>query len=50
MGLSLTFIAALSAEIQQAGSALKLLPAGDFRVRDGRPTECDAWHLDARKR
>lgn len=41
------FIAALSAQIQSTGPALKLLPAGDFRARDGRPTECAAWRLDA---
>lgn len=41
------FIAALSAQIQSTGSTLKLLPAGEFRARDGRPTECDAWRLDA---
>lgn len=41
------FIAALSAQIQSTGTALKLLPAGEFRARDGRPTECAAWRLDA---
>ncbi|CAB3764134.1 phage protease [Paraburkholderia humisilvae] len=41
------FIAALSAQIQSAGTAIQLLPAGEFRARDGRPTECAAWHMDA---
>lgn len=41
------FIAALSAQIHNCSAALKLLPAGDFRARDGRPTECAAWRLDA---
>lgn len=41
------FIAALSAQIQSTGTTLKLLPAGEFRARDGRPTECAAWRLDA---
>ncbi|KDB09507.1 Mu phage/prophage I family protein [Burkholderia sp. lig30] len=40
-------IAALSAQIESSGSELKLLPAGDFRARDGRPAECAAWHMDA---
>lgn len=40
-------IAALSAQIASTGSELKLLPAGDFRARDGRPAECTAWHIDA---
>ncbi|MDR5803410.1 phage protease [Caballeronia sp. LZ001] len=41
------FIAALSAHIQNCSAALKLLPAGEFRARDGRPAECAAWRLDA---
>ncbi|WP_218921276.1 MULTISPECIES: phage protease, partial [unclassified Burkholderia] len=45
--MAIFFIAALSAQIQSTGTALKLLPAGDFRARDGRPTECAAWRLDA---
>lgn len=40
------FIAALTAHIESTGSELKLLPAGSFRARDGRPAECAAWHLD----
>ncbi|VVE59794.1 Mu-like prophage FluMu I protein [Pandoraea captiosa] len=40
-------IAALSAlEFDPASRALKLLPAGAFRARDGRPTDCPAWHMD----
>ncbi|TET04768.1 phage protease [Burkholderia cepacia] len=45
--MAIFFIAALSAQIQSTGTALKLLPAGEFRARDGRPTECAAWRLDA---
>lgn len=41
-------IAALSAlEFEPDARELKLLPAGEFRARDGRPTECAAWHMDA---
>ncbi|WP_189460731.1 phage protease [Jeongeupia chitinilytica] len=39
-------IAALTVEISQGQKAIKLLPAGDFRARDGRPVDCAAWHLD----
>ncbi|KVE36201.1 phage protease [Burkholderia sp. BDU5] len=45
--MAIFFIAALSAQIQSTGSTLKLLPAGEFRARDGRPTQCAAWRLDA---
>ncbi|MCX7204749.1 MAG: phage protease [Proteobacteria bacterium] len=34
----------LTTEIKQA---IKLLPAGEFRARDGRPEGCDAWVLDS---
>lgn len=40
-------IAVLTVELTQGQQAIKLLPAGDFRARDGRPAECAAWHLDA---
>lgn len=40
-------IAALTAQIETASAELQLLPAGDFRARDGRPVECAAWHMDA---
>ncbi|WP_350312370.1 phage protease [Dickeya fangzhongdai] len=37
-------IAALSAEINKASlGVIQLFPAGEFRARDGRPTECAAW-------
>ncbi len=39
-------IAALTVELTQGQQAIKLLPAGNFRARDGRPAECAAWHLD----
>ncbi|WP_175992317.1 phage protease [Burkholderia vietnamiensis] len=41
------FIAALSAQIKSAGNEIQLLPAGEFRSRDGRPTECATWRMDA---
>lgn len=41
------FIAALSAQISSVDNSLKLLPAGEFRARDGRPAECAGWHIDA---
>ncbi len=39
-------IAALTVELSPGQQAVKLLPAGDFRARDGRPAECAAWRLD----
>lgn len=46
-------IAALTVDLSQLGNAdgeaprvIKLLPAGTFRARDGRPAECAAWKLD----
>lgn len=41
--------AALSVELnpQQLKEPIKLLPAGEFRTRDGRPAECAAWVLDS---
>lgn len=46
-------IAALTVDLSQRGNAdgeaprvIKLLPAGTFRARDGRPAECAAWKLD----
>ncbi|WP_423197443.1 Mu-like prophage I protein [Cupriavidus sp. H19C3] len=39
-------IAHLSVEIPTGASVIQLLPAGSFRANDGRPTECDAWHID----
>lgn len=39
----------LSAATGDAGTAaaLQLLPAGEFRAKDGRPTECAAWLCNA---
>lgn len=43
-----TFIAALAIEIAKAThNTIQLLPAGEFRGRDGRPAECDAWVMTA---
>lgn len=39
-------IAVLSIELSTVDGKTRLLPAGDFRARDGRPFTCDAWHLD----
>lgn len=39
-----TLIASLSQEINTATpGVIQLFPAGEFRARDGRPTECAAW-------
>ncbi|MDK3025572.1 phage protease [Cupriavidus taiwanensis] len=41
-------IARLSVEISTGStSTIQLMPAGAFRGMDGRPKECDAWHIDA---
>lgn len=40
-------IAALTVDLTPGQTALKLLPAGSFRARDGRPTECPYWEMDA---
>ncbi|EHD21547.1 MULTISPECIES: phage protease [Brenneria] len=41
-------VAALSAEINKASlGVIQLFPAGEFRARDGRPEECDAWIMTA---
>ncbi|RQS55716.1 MULTISPECIES: phage protease [Burkholderia] len=39
------FFASLSLEITPGSGTLQLLPAGDFRANDGRPTECAAWRV-----
>ncbi|WP_281660979.1 phage protease [Microvirgula aerodenitrificans] len=46
--------AALSVDLSQTGApageaprVIRLLPAGEFRARDGRPTDCDAWQMNA---
>lgn len=39
-------IAALTIDVQ-GGTELRILPAGEFRARDGRPKECPAWRLSA---
>ena len=39
-----TLIASLTQEINTATpGVIQLFPAGEFRARDGRPTECAAW-------
>ncbi|EON13080.1 phage protease [Pandoraea sp. SD6-2] len=38
-------LASLSLEIRPGSGTLQLLPAGEFRANDGRPTECDAWRV-----
>lgn len=39
-----TLIASLVQEITNgATGVIQLFPAGEFRARDGRPTECEAW-------
>ena len=40
-------IAALSVEITPGQKAVKILPAGEFRARDGRPADCPHWVLDS---
>lgn len=41
-------IAALAIEITKANhGTIQLFPAGEFRARDGRPTECDHWLMTA---
>lgn len=48
LGVMKTRIASLSIEINAAsGATIQLLPAGEFRARDGRPDECDHWLMDA---
>lgn len=38
-------IAACSFELDSATSDVRVVPAGNFRGRDGRPTECASWVL-----
>ena len=40
------YIGALSIELTPGQEKTRLLPAGDFQALDGRPFECDAWHLN----
>ncbi|AIK14260.1 Mu-like prophage I protein [Pectobacterium atrosepticum] len=41
-------VAALAAEINKASlGVIQLFPAGEFRARDDRPTECPAWIMTA---
>ena len=39
--------AACAVALKSAGNVVQLLPAGEFRAKDGRPHEVDAWVLDA---
>lgn len=54
MAHPIPYIAALTVDLAQLGTAdgeaprtIKLLPAGEFRGRDGRPAECAVWTLNA---
>lgn len=50
-GLFVGILAAIipTGEADAASTAeIQLLPAGEFRARDGRPTECDHWFLDGK--
>ena len=40
-------IAALTVDVK-AGAEIQLLPAGEFRARDGRPNNVDTWRIDAK--
>lgn len=40
-------VAACAFEVRTDGNETQLLPAGEFRARDGRPTDADAWRLTA---
>ncbi len=40
-------VAALSFEIAVDGKAMRLVPAGSFRARDGRPFDAPHWYTDA---
>ena len=43
----LPYIASLTQEIDAATpGVIQLFPAGEFRARDGRPTECAAWVMN----
>ncbi|MDY0011306.1 MAG: phage protease [Rhodocyclaceae bacterium] len=39
-------LAALAVKLPSAGNTLQLLPAGEFRARDGRPQNLPAWKMD----
>lgn len=38
---------ACAVALSSTGNAIQLLPAGEFRSKDGRPNDVDAWTLDA---
>jgi len=40
-------IAALSFEVGADPKCFRLFPAGEFRARDGRPTDAPTWRMDA---
>lgn len=40
-------LAALSVALGATGGPLQILPAGEFRSRDGRPADAPAWRIDA---
>lgn len=41
-------IGVLTFEVMRVDNVLQLLPAGEFRSRDGRPKECATWKIDGR--
>ncbi len=40
-------VAVLAFAVTPGNAEIQLLPAGEFRARDGRPFECRAWKIDA---
>lgn len=43
--MSTLCLAALAVELPSVGNIIKILPAGDFRARDGRPRGLPAWKV-----
>lgn len=41
-------LAACAVRLKSKGNEVQLMPAGDFRAIDGRPTGVDAWRLNAK--
>lgn len=44
--MSMAIYIACAVELGNAGNVIQLLPAGEFRSRDGRPDDVSAWTLD----
>jgi len=40
-------VCAVEIEITPGANEIQLMPAGEFRARDGRPEETDNWYIDA---